>query len=82
MGDGAAKGPGRCQGLTVWSLEGQEYPQDISYIGAPDMLSTLAPEMDAIADRACSFQCNTRLYAAGTTGGMGGGGAAEIIYCV
>jgi hypothetical protein len=57
MGDGAAKGPGRCQGLTVWSLEGQEYPQDISYIGAPDMLSELAPEMDAIADRACSFQC-------------------------
>ena len=56
MGDGADKGPGLCQGLTVWSLEGQEYPQDISYIGAPDMLSTLAPEMDAIADRACSLR--------------------------
>ena len=56
MGDGPAKGPGLCQGLTVWSLEGQEYPQDISYIGAPDMLSELAPEMDAVADRACSCQ--------------------------
>jgi len=51
MGDGAAKGPARCQGLTVWSLEGQEYPQTISYVGAPDMLMELAPEMDAVADR-------------------------------
>ena len=49
MGDGT-KGPGTCQGLTVWSLEGQQYPQDISYIGSPDMLPQLAPEMDSIAD--------------------------------
>lgn len=48
---GGNNGPAQCQGLTVWSLEGQQYPQDISYIGAPDMLATLAPEMDAIADK-------------------------------
>jgi hypothetical protein len=48
---GGNNGPALCQGLTVWSLEGQQYPQDISYIGAPDMLAALAPEMDAIADK-------------------------------
>lgn len=35
-------GAAKCQGILVWSLEGQEFPQDISYIGAPDMLPTLA----------------------------------------
>lgn len=35
-------GAARCQGILVWSLEGQEFPQDISYIGSPDLLPTLA----------------------------------------
>ena len=47
---GFMAGAARCQGMLVWSLEGQQYPQDISYIGSPDMLPELAPEMDAIAD--------------------------------
>ncbi len=38
------------QGIICWSLEGQEYPHTISYVGAPDRLADLAPEMDAIAD--------------------------------
>lgn len=38
------------QGIICWSMEGQEYPHTISYVGAPDRLAELAPEMDAIAD--------------------------------
>ena len=40
------------QGVIVWDLEGQQYPQpDTSYIGDPTLLPKLAPEMDAIADQ-------------------------------
>jgi hypothetical protein len=45
----------------VWSLEGQQYPQDISYIGAPDMLTELAPEMDKIADQLFKMITNAGL---------------------
>lgn len=38
------------QGVICWSIEGQQYPHTISYIGSPDKLAELAPEMDAIAD--------------------------------
>jgi hypothetical protein len=38
------------QGGIIWSVEGQQYPHAISYIGAPDKLARLAPEMDAAAD--------------------------------
>jgi hypothetical protein len=38
------------QGAIVWDLEGQQYPHDTSYIGDPSLLSTLAPEMNGIAD--------------------------------
>jgi hypothetical protein len=40
----------QAQGIICWSLEGQEYPHTISYVGTPDLLPELAPEMDAIAD--------------------------------
>ena len=33
----------------LWSIEGSQWA-DITYAGSPDMLSTLAPEMDKIAD--------------------------------
>lgn len=49
MGDGRG-GPAGCQGIMVWSLEGQQYPQTISWVGDPRELPTLAPEMDAAAD--------------------------------
>lgn len=40
-----------CQGLIMWSLAGQQYPQPCSsWIGDPRILSTIAPEMDEIAD--------------------------------
>lgn len=38
------------QGVIVWSLEGQQFPHTISYVGSPDKLGENAPEMDAIAD--------------------------------
>lgn len=39
------------QGVLVWDLEGQQFPQpDTSYIGDPSLLPKLSPEMDAVAD--------------------------------
>ena len=38
------------QGVVVWDIEGQEYPHFISYVGQPDLLPKIAPEMDAVAD--------------------------------
>ncbi len=38
------------QGMIVWSIEGQQYPHQTSYIGAPNKIGRLAPEMDAVAD--------------------------------
>jgi hypothetical protein len=34
------------QGIMVWDIEGQEFPHAISYPGDPDMINTLAPEMN------------------------------------
>lgn len=39
------------QGMICWSVEGQEWPHAISYIGSPDRIAEVAPEMDAIADQ-------------------------------
>lgn len=38
------------QGMITWDIEGQEFPHAISYVGSPDKLLQVAPEMDAIAD--------------------------------
>jgi hypothetical protein len=40
----------RPQGLIVWDLEGQEFNHAFTYVGAPETLPAIAPEMDAIAD--------------------------------
>ncbi len=39
------------QGMICWSVEGQEWPHAISYLGSPDRIAEAAPEMDAIADQ-------------------------------
>jgi hypothetical protein len=39
----------KCRAIMVWSIEGSEYA-DTTYCGSPDLLPTLAPEMDKIAD--------------------------------
>lgn len=41
----------RPQGIILWSLEGYELRHAFTYIGHPDRLSIMAPEMDAIADQ-------------------------------
>jgi hypothetical protein len=33
-------------GTITWDIEGEEYPQDTSYVCSPDQIDTLAPEMD------------------------------------
>jgi hypothetical protein len=38
------------QGMITWDIEGQEFPHAISYVGSPDQVAKVAPEMDAIAD--------------------------------
>jgi hypothetical protein len=35
-----------CPGPIVWDIEGQEYPQDTSYVCSPAEVATLAPEME------------------------------------
>jgi hypothetical protein len=37
------------QGMIVWDLEGEEFPQRTSFIGDPRMLQALAPEMAPVA---------------------------------
>jgi len=40
----------RPQGLIIWDLEGQEFDHAFTYVGSPDKLSELAPEMNQVAD--------------------------------
>ena len=39
------------QGVVTWDLEGEQYPQNTSYVCSPDQVATVAPEMEsAITD--------------------------------
>jgi hypothetical protein len=39
------------QGVIVWDIEGQQFPlPNPTYVGNPEMLAGIAPEMDAVAD--------------------------------
>ena len=49
------------QGVITWDIEGQEYPHPISYIGTPELLPTLAPEMDVVADAYFAIYRNANL---------------------
>jgi hypothetical protein len=51
MGTGA----GRCRGILFWALEGSEFSHPVTYLGSPDQLQAVAPEMDAIADELMSM---------------------------
>jgi hypothetical protein len=37
------------QGMITWDIEGQEFPHPYSYVGSPEQLHALAPEMDVTA---------------------------------
>lgn len=51
LGGTRGNGPAACQGILMWCLAGQQYPQSTSWVGDPRLLPTLAPEMDGVADR-------------------------------
>ena len=36
------------QGAITWDIEGEEYPQDTSYVCAPDQIGRIAPEMESL----------------------------------
>ncbi len=36
------------QGVITWDLEGEEYPQETSYVCAPDQIAAVAPEMESV----------------------------------
>jgi len=36
------------QGAITWDIEGEEYPQDTSYVCAPDEIARVAPEMETL----------------------------------
>ena len=39
------------QGMIIWDLEGEEFSHVFTYVGSPDKLPGVAPEMDAVADQ-------------------------------
>ncbi len=36
------------QGAITWDLEGEQYPQETSYVCAPDQIAQVAPEMESV----------------------------------
>ncbi len=36
------------QGVVTWDIEGEQYPQDTSYVCAPDQIAAVAPEMETL----------------------------------
>lgn len=44
------------QGVITWDLEGEQYPQDTSYVCSPDQIAAVAPEMEStISDPSSPF---------------------------
>lgn len=42
------------QGMITWDIEGEQYPQNTSYVCAPDEISQIAPEMESTIDNPAS----------------------------
>jgi peptidoglycan hydrolase-like protein with peptidoglycan-binding domain/sugar lactone lactonase YvrE len=42
------------QAVLIWDLEGQEFNQPFTYVGNPNELNTISPEMGAVADQLIS----------------------------
>jgi len=36
------------QGVVTWDIEGEQYPQETSYVCSPDQIATTAPEMESV----------------------------------
>ena len=42
------------QGAVTWDIEGEQYPQETSYVCSPDQIGTAAPEMESVVTEATS----------------------------
>jgi hypothetical protein len=44
------------QGVIIWDIEGEEYPQNTSYVCSPDKIALVSPEMESvISDKTSAF---------------------------
>jgi hypothetical protein len=44
------------QGAITWDIEGQQYPQETSYVCSPDQIAQVAPEMESVvSDRSSAY---------------------------
>ncbi len=49
------------QGVITWDIEGEQFPQNTSYVCSPDQISSVAPEMESIVSVAGSPYFGQRL---------------------
>ncbi len=49
------------QGVITWDIEGEEYPQETSYVCSPDQIATAAPEMESVIQDAGSRYSGMKL---------------------
>jgi len=49
------------QGAITWDLEGEQYPQDTSYVCAPDQIAQVAPEMESVVSNRSSPYAGMKL---------------------
>ena len=38
----------KAQGIITWDIEGEQYPQNTSYVCSPNQIAAAAPEMDSV----------------------------------
>ena len=49
------------QGAITWDLEGEQYPQDTSYVCSPDQIAQVAPEMESVISNGSSPYAGMKL---------------------
>ncbi len=49
------------QGAITWDLEGEQYPQDTSYVCSPDQVAQVAPEMESVVTDSSSRYAGMKL---------------------
>ena len=49
------------QGVIVWDIEGEEYPQATSYVCSPDQVAVAAPEMESVISDTSSVYAGMKL---------------------
>ena len=49
------------QGAITWDIEGEQYPQETSYVCSPDQISAVAPEMESVVQDPTSRYAGMKL---------------------